>query len=307
MFQTILSKGLLGGLLFFCCTALPALEIGGIQIDDHDQRVDVKVSKSGWRASKDGTSIFIPILNVSFSTGNFIYTLRHDGGGPYQNGIGISHPSQSNWYQCDSFALIINGTRFATGAGSNEKFGSSEEGKRGDAVYQWNNEIATVSYNFNAHFLDRNLYLIIQIEPHCEITSLAVNLNAFPGGFLHKNQQKKLQVLGRDNHFTLEPRGVRELPPQSTDFVFLYRAEELAAEGYRGGCGVIFTGQAAKKIKVTNGFYSQVILEFPPGTRQIKLALNEMTSPNPADQFIKQYPVAAERLPTLKFKPLPND
>lgn len=283
------------------------LEIGGIRIDDRDQRVEVKSSKGSWHSSKDGTKLVIPILNFNFSSGNFNYALRHDGGGPYANGIGISYPSTYNWYQSDGFSLLVNGKRYATGVGSNEKSASLNDGKRGDAIFCWDNEVASVQYDFSTHYLDRNLYLIIQIDPHVEITSLALHLNAFPGGFLRNNQQKPLQVLTSGEEFTIAAGKIRELEAQGTDHVFMYRAEELAEDGFRGGCGVIFTAQNPTAIKVTNQFYSQVQLSFPPQTRQIKLALNEMTIPNPADQFRRQYPGAVGRLSNLSFIPLPNE
>lgn len=307
MFRSILCKLFLWGLLIFCSMPCFSLEVGGLLIDDQDQRVEVKMSKGSWHSSKDGTTVVIPILNVSFFTGNFNYSLRHDGGGPYANSLGISLPSSSNWYQSDTFSLVINGKRFPSGVVSNEKVAIREQGKRGDAVYQWSNETATVSYDFSAHYLDRNLYLIIQLEAHTEISSLSLHLNAFPGGYLRNNRQRPLQVLTADSDFTLEPGKVKELASQNTDHVFLYRAEELFQEGFRGGCGVVFTGQGLSALKVTNQFYSQVILEFPPDTRVIRLALNEITIPKPADQFKKQYPLAAERLKSLSFQPLPQD
>ncbi|NMA20425.1 MAG: hypothetical protein GX927_07580 [Lentisphaerae bacterium] len=307
MSRIIPIKFLFWCLLMFCCLPCFSLEVGGIVIDDQDQRVQVKKSKSSWHSSEKGTTVVIPILNVSFFTGNFNYALRHDRGGPYGNSLGISLPSKSNWYQSDTFSLLINGKRFPTGVASNEKVGICEQGKRADAVYQWSNETATVSYDFSAHYLDRNLYLVIRLEPHTPINSLTLHLNAFPGGFLRNNRQQPLQVLTTDSDFTLEPGKVKELAAQQTDHVFLYRAEELFEQGFRGGCGVVFTGQNIIGLKVTNQFYSQVILEFPPETREIRLALNEMTIPKPAEQFKKQYPLAAERLKTLSFQPLPQE
>ena len=307
MSRIIPAKFLFWYLLAFCFSPCFSLEVGGIVIDDQDQRVQVKKSESSWHNTENGTTVVIPVLNVSFFTGNFNYTVRHDGGGPCVNGLGISVPSLYNWYQADAFALYINGERFPTGVDSNEKVGICEQGKRADAVYQWSNEIATVSYDFSAHYLDRNLYLIIKLEPHAAINSLALHLNAYPGGFLRHGRQQPLQVLISGDDFTLEANKVRELAAQATDHVFLYRAEELSEQGFRGGCGVIFTGQEVIGLKVVNGFTSKVILEFPPETREIRIALNEMTIPKPAELFRRQYPAAAERLKTLSFQPIPQE
>lgn len=284
-------------------TLVSGLEIGGIRIDDSDQRVTVTAKRGSWQTSVAGATQIIPMLTVDFFLGNFNYALRHDGGGPYPNGIGISYPTAYNWYQSDAIGLLINGERYKTGHTSNEQFSQSAEGPRGDALFSWDNDIAQINYDFCGFYMDRNLYLVISINPKVPVTSLALHLNAFPGGHLRASKQRPLQVFSNSGNSTLPPGKDGDLPSDSTDRVLLYRSEDLAAESFCGGCGVVFTGLTVSKVRTTNHFYSQVILDIPPETRLIRLALNELSMPQPTEQFIRQAQVAASRLPDLQPKP----
>jgi len=278
--------------------AFLALEIGGIIIDDSDQQVKVKSIKGSWHTSKDGHKLAVPMLTVKFALGNFDYSLRHDGGGPYPNGIGISFPSSYNWYQSDAFSLVINGERYVSGAASNEKIQVVENGKRGDAIFQWSNDLAVVRYDFCGYYWDKNLYLLISLDPKVEVKSLSLKLNGFPGGFL-RGAQQPLKVLTNLEEFELAAGKVRELNSEHCDRVFLYRSEEQLSSELVGGCGVLFNTPALQKLQVTNQFYSQIILDLPPETRLIKLALCEMTTNHPVPQFKKQALMASERLANI--------
>lgn len=284
-------------------TPVAALEIGGIRLDDSDQRVAVTLKRGSWHQTVDGTTQVVPMLTVHFALGNFNYALRHDGGGPYPNGIGISYPTASNWYQSDAIGLLINGQKYPTGHGAGEQLAVTEAGPRGDAVFNWENETARVTYDFCGLYMDRNLYLLITLEPKIAVTSLTLQLNGFPGGHLRNSKQRPLQVFSNAGNSELLPGKVSELAPESTDRVLLYRSEYLAAEGFRGGCGVVFTGQSVKAIRVTNQFYSQVILELAPETRIVRIALSEWTIPAPAEPFARQAQMAAGRLPELSPMP----
>lgn len=285
--------------------AIPAaaLEIGGIRVDDSDQRVAVSLKRGSWHQTVDGTTQVVPMMTIHFALGNFNYALRHDGGGPYPNGIGISYPTASNWYQSDAINLLINGKKYPTGHGAGEQLAVTEAGPRGDAVFQWENETARISYDFCGLYMDRNLYLLITLEPKVEVTALTLQLNGFPGGNLRGGKQHPLQVYSNAGSRELPAGKTGDLAPESTDRVLLYRSEELASQGFRGGCGVVFSGPEIKAVRVTNQFYSQVILELAPETRLIRIALSEWTIPAPAEPFARQAELAAKRLPELQ--PIP--
>ncbi|NLZ60870.1 MAG: hypothetical protein GX901_09445 [Lentisphaerae bacterium] len=276
-----------------------ALEIGGIRIDDSDQSVKVSKTLGQWRHTKDGAAIMVPMLNVNFDCGNFNYSIRHDGGGPYPNGLGISYPSRLNWYQSDGFALLINDQAYASGAGSNEKLELIENGKRADAVFNWDNDVAALCFDFNVHYLDQNLYLLIELKPHIEVHKLKMRLRAFPGGMLPGGKSDLLQVYSNQGEQQLQSGKNLQLPPDLNDQILLYRSEDFIEKGIRGGCGVIFSGSKPLSIEIKNGFFCELILEFSADTRRIGLALNEFVLSKPLPLFQRKAKLAASRLPDL--------
>lgn len=279
---------------------LSALEIGGIIIDDSDQRAQVSFSRGAWSTSEAGRTVKIPLLTVKFSSGNYNYSVRHDGAGPFKNNIGISYPSTYNWYQSGGFSLLINEKKYATGIDSDEKFYVAEEGQRADAVFNWNNEIAQVSYNFCSFYHDRNLYLIIKINPHQEIKSLSFKMDAFPGGFLKNHQQHPLILYDNSGEQVIANRTKLKLDADKTDFVFFGRDKSLLKEGFKGGCGVVFADRNLQAIEISHFFSSTLILHFAPETKVIRLAFSEILKASAYEDFQKQYPQALEVLKKIE-------
>lgn len=164
--------------LIFTFYSYSQLEIGGIKLETKE-KVQIKKSEGAWENLKTGEKF--PTVWISMNSGKFIYELRHDQ--KYANGaIGISKPTQGNWYQSGMLNIIINGERFNLLPANNEKI-EIEEGEIGKVKFSWETETAKVFLNFYLYALDDKLFMEVQIEPKKEINSLDIKFINYTGGF----------------------------------------------------------------------------------------------------------------------------
>ncbi len=273
--------------VFFAVTAA-GLEIGGIKIDDSDQKVTLKKEMGSWVMSSKGTNKKIPILNLDWNVGNAVFGLRHDQDGPYGCGIGLKNPTPHNWYQSDAFTLVLDGKAFKTGTVSNEKVEIFEEGRTARAVISWSNEIADVSYEFTGVYKTRFLYLTVRIRPKDgKKLKTQFKLHGFVGGYTRKKYYP-LEVLAGKKTASLKPNERFISEPGETNSILLYRSAETETEGrYRGGCGVIMAPESKCKATVIHGWGSTVELDFPDGTEVFRLGLCEVDRTNASEHFSK--------------------
>ena len=173
----------LGIFFFFFTHSYSQMEIGGIKIESQE-KVKITKNEGAWVDLKMGEKF--PTIWINLNSSKFIYELRHDQ--KYGNGnIGISKPTQGNWYQSGMLNIIINNERFNFLPENNEKI-EIEEGEIGKVKFSWEDEKTKLFINFFLYTFDDKLFMEISLEPKKEINDLTLKFINYTGGFTYERQ-----------------------------------------------------------------------------------------------------------------------
>jgi len=168
-------------LLIVPLTARADVEVGGITLRDGPQdRVQVTANEWAWRG---GAETF-PCISFTLKSGRFTYEIRHDrksGNGT----IGLSLPTQCNWYQSGMMHLLLDGKRFELLPANHETV-QTTSGSKGMVRLAWENEQARLQMTFVLRTGEDRLYLEMLLEPKGELHEVAVEFTNYVSGFNHE-------------------------------------------------------------------------------------------------------------------------
>lgn len=281
-----------GVLMLVLAPVAADLEVGGIVLREGPQDlVEVTAREWAWTSGPDR----FPCVSVRLQSGRFTYTVRHDqkyGGGR----IGIAEPTIVNWYQSEMLDLYINGTRLDLLPENNETL-EMLSGRRGMAVFSWEDERVRAAFSFVLLAGQDRLLLEIALEPKVEITDISLRLRNFPSG----TNREPIHVLHTPVR-TLDIHGRHDLDPLLDNGVF-YADEALDVAtnpAAQGPCALAFDGAEVTSAHVTTGEYGiNTSLRYEPTARRLRLALWEFPARSNADaleHFRATLPDALESL-----------
>lgn len=281
-------------LLTVALLALPALavNVGGIELSPGPlDRVEVTRSDWVWRSGAEA----MPAVTVTMRSGRFGYALRHDQKSGNGN-LGLSEPSQANWYQAGMINLLVNGERLDLLPANAERI-ELASGERGRAVFAWEDERVKATYTFVLFAGQDRLPLRIELEPKVPIESLAVRLQAYVGGF---NHQPRHWLWLPDQR--VDQAGTVSFDPIEQSGLFLADAAQDPEDQptHAGPCAVAFdpAGVTAATVR-TGGYGVPVELTCDPAARRLALCFWEFPqTPNETAlaRFVTQLPAALAQL-----------
>ncbi|MCE5240061.1 hypothetical protein LLH23_16490 [bacterium] len=158
--------------------ALADIEVGGIVLKEGPQDlVQVKASEWAWGGGAES----YPCISFVLKSGRFTYQIRHDrksGNGT----VGLSLPTQCNWYQAGMMHLLLDGKRFELLPANGETV-QTVSGRKGMVRLGWENEQAKLQMTFVLVAGEDRLFAEMLLEPKTPLHELAVDFQNYVSGF----------------------------------------------------------------------------------------------------------------------------
>ena len=267
------------GLLIFllpCFMIAADYEIGGIQLKrGPSDNCLVKSQEWSWLSGSEK----MPVKAFEMNSGRMIYTIRHDL--KHGNGtIGLSTPTNCNWYESGMLNILLNGTRFDFKPENNEKICVSD-GEAGIVEMSWEDDRANVTCAFVLRHGDSKLYLDVRLSPKVALKTVEVRLTNYPSGF-NKTPRHVLVTAER----VLAEAAVSELIPDKERWVFYSDAALDCANNpsAQGPSALALGGEGLIKARLRTGGYGvSTTLEYAPSTRRMVYCLWEFPRTTNAD------------------------
>jgi hypothetical protein len=285
----MLTKALLP-LLLVPTVALADVDVGGIVLKEGPQDlVQVKANEWSWR----GGAETYPGVSFPLKSGRFTYEIRHDrksGNGT----VGLSLPTQCNWYQSGMMHLLLDGKRFAL-LPENHETVQTASGRRGMVRLSWENDQAKLQMTFVLRTGEDRLYVEMALQPKGELHEVAVEFNNYVSGF-NREPQHVLWTPVR----TLDQRGRQNLDVSKESAVFFSDAalDPETNPGAAGPSAFVFDATEATGAFVNVGGYGvSGRITYQPQARRLRFCLWELPARGNAEAlqaFKGAYQQAAE-------------
>lgn len=224
---------------------------------------------------------------------------------PLEGYIGMPAPASSNWYHSGFLFISLNGRDIGT-TPLNAML-VAERGARAILDMVWEDEVA----NVRARFLglpDRDhLYCEIALEPKQDITSITVELRAYPSFFTswHKRDgARRIQTPA-----TLIEQGAPVTVPAADNWSAVYYDEifDVARGEGEGPCAMLLVPDEATDIAFTPGSYAvNTRISFAPEARRLRFAFWDFKGLPNAEALARVReagPALRDELAALDFTP----
>ena len=174
-------RGLIGAvavLLLIPALAVGEVEVGGIILKEGPQDlVQVKANEWAWGGGAES----YPCISFALKSGRFTYQIRHDrksGNGT----VGLSLPTQCNWYQAGMMHLLLDGKRFELLPANHETV-QTVSGRKGMVRLAWENGQAKLQMTFVLVAGEDRLFVEMLVEPKAPPHEVAVDFTNYASGF----------------------------------------------------------------------------------------------------------------------------
>ncbi len=264
----MLTRPLLISLLLIPTLALADIEVGGIVLTEGPQDL-VQVTANEW-AWRGGAETY-PCVSFTLRSGRFTYEIRHDrksGNGT----IGLSLPTQCNWYQAGMMHLLLDGKRFELLPANGETV-QTVSGRQGMVRLSWENEQAKLQMTFVLRAGEDRLYVEMALQPKGELHEVAVDFQNYVSGYNHEPKH----VLWTPVR-TLDQPGRQNLDVTKESAVFFSDAT-LDPETHPGAAGpsafVFDAAEATGAFVNVGGYGVSGRLTYKPQARRLRFCLWE--------------------------------
>jgi len=289
--RLMLTKALLLFLLL-PTLALADMDIGGIILKEGPQDlVQVQTNEWAWR----GGAETYPCVSFTLKSGRFTYEIRHDrksGNGT----LGLSLPTQCNWYQAGMMHLLLDGKRFELLPANGETV-QTVSGRKGMVRLAWENDQAKLQMTFVLRAGEDRLYVEMLLEPKGDLHEVAVEFSNYVSGFNHEPKHVLWTPLR-----TLDQRGRQSLDVAKESAVFFSDAalDPETNPGAAGPSAFVFDATEATGAFVNVGGYGVGgRITYKPAARRLRFCLWECPARGNAEAlaaFKDAYPKAAEEM-----------
>lgn len=273
-------------------SAIADMEIGGITLKEGPQDlVQVKAAEWAWR----GGAETYPCISFTLKSGRFTYEIRHDrksGNGT----IGLSLPTQCNWYQAGMMFLMLDGKRFELLPGNNETV-QTVSGRKGMVRLAWENDQARLQYTFALLAGEDRLHVEMLLAPKVELHEIAVELMNYVSGYNHEPKH----VLWTPVR-TLDQPGRQTIDPAKENAVFFSDAtlDPETNPAAAGPSAFVFDATEATAAWLYTGAYGVPgHIDYKPSARRLRFCLWEFPGRGNAEaleHFKASYAKATEEL-----------
>ena len=211
---------------------------------------------------------------------------------PIEGPIGLPGPASEGWYGGGFLFLRLNGQRVATVPLSS--FTAAERGPRAVADLVWHHPLADVRYRFLGLGGDDKLLCRIDLEPKAELTSIELQLRAYPSYFTSWHKRvgaRRVKTPGA----VVEQGQHQTLPGDQAWWGVLYDEIFDPAKGEgKGPCAVAFDPAGLREVKVAPDSYPVTLTaRFDPASTRLQMALWEFPGA-PNQDVLDRFPQAAD-------------
>lgn len=224
---------------------------------------------------------------------------------PLEGYIGMPAPASSNWYHSGFLFIHLNGRDIGTTP--LEAMLVAERGERAILDMVWHDEVA----NVRARFLglpDRDhLYCEIALEPKQDITSITVELRAYPSFFTSWHKRDGARRIRTPA--TLIEQGPTVTVPAAVNWFAVYYDEifDVARGEGEGPCAMLLVPDEATDIAFTPGSYAvSTRISFAPEARRLRFAFWDFKGLPNAEALARVReagPALRDELAALDFTP----
>lgn len=224
---------------------------------------------------------------IALDTGKVTYAVRYvvaldpkdpKAAIPGEGYIGMTQPSDCNWYGGGFFDLQLNGQSIGTTL-IHSLTGRSSPG-RGGADFVFDHPLAVIRVRFVALAGGDCLYAQVLLEPKQAITAVRVSTRCYPSGYISDSGARRVQTPARD-----VAQGERAELDLGSEWWTLYYdrtfdAGYIAPNGLSGvgPCAMLWLPEQTQKVTFTVGGYGiETNLDCAPAQRDLRFVFIDYT------------------------------